>query len=209
MKDNIKTCLGIDLSTKEIGVVISSQRVGFWEIHWHQISTPKIDDWYKQSQEIGKEIIKWLDWVENLKKDCPVYIEVGNFGSPLMTQKFAYLAGVLTTMFAQEGYKEVRLIRPQDWFIQFIKSDLGLDMDIPRGRLTPREDRKKIITDAFTKELEATDCYVGSKMTQDIADAYFIAKHGEKCPHIYWDKKQINKFKGVKSGKKTRKKNKR
>lgn len=184
--------IGIDLATKEIGVAVyidgeHKQFMGF------QVSLKKAVDWNKDLFEELKQIVGEGDLYRNFE----IYIEVGNFGSPLVTQKFAYVAGMLAAMFYEKGCEVVHLVRPSDWFKALTKSKPDKDYHTMNNNQLTRNIRKQISIAALLEDI-AHDvmCISDIKdITNDIADAYFVAKFGNRCMHAFWDKNHKEKFK--------------
>lgn len=200
--------IGIDLATRKIGVAVfidgaDKQVLGFsYEL--------------KNTNNWDKSFIEELEMIIGDKpefyKNFEVYIEVGNFGSPLMTQKFACIAGIIWGLLHKQGCEVVHIIRPADWFNAFIKRN-NHRFEI-KDKQMERKDKKPLVIREIVKDIESGEVRIADPKlcTQDladddIADAYLIARYGNTCMHAFWDKPHKEKYKRKIDGKKKNNRN--
>lgn len=173
-KEYVKYRVGIDLSTKNIGVAIIKEN-----------QVQKVDVKVLCNRSFDQSTIlefKWyINWLSLFlpkdKSNVEVYIEIGNFGNPKMTQKFSLLLGIIKTLFWEQLGLEVKPISNASWFVLLAK-----DNDIKVTNKLKREDRKKISVKL------AKQCFHINEDNDDIADALWIAHYGNRCDNYFKEK---------------------
>lgn len=189
-----RTTLGIDLSTKNIGVSV---------IVWKDYETKQVESvslYALQLQNRNYDVLTlkelWKFFYEEIMLDTydDIVIEIGNFGNPLMTQKFALLAGMIV---CAVPHKNTKYVSPSTWFDRF--SD---DYKIPNKGSLKRNDRKKFSLLLLNDFLIKNKIQMNKRLTDDMSDAFWIAFYGNKCPSYFATKKHKIKEGNLKCKKK-------
>lgn len=188
-----RTTLGIDLSTKNIGVSV---------IVWKDYETKQVEDVILDAIQLQnrnydvltiKELLNFFKTTNQWTYD-EIIIEIGNFGNPLMTQKFALLAGMVVCLVP---HKNTKYVSPSTWFDRF--SD---DYKIPNKGSLKRNERKKFSLLLLNDFLIKNKIKTNKRLTDDMSDAFWIAFYGNKCPSYFATKKHKIKEGNLKCKKK-------
>lgn len=180
-----KILLGIDLSTTDIGVVAleeSSSEI----LAADEIKLPKYSFDYTTRKETIKRIcsclssISWPIWDSYGKEiETDLFIEVSNFVSPKITQRFSRIAGMIEILV--ENYfnvVNVKHFNANEWRRLFVKDyfpEINNLINIRR-----EEWKEKSINKLVEKEGKGF-LRKDEVLTDNIADAYWIAFYGPKC----------------------------
>lgn len=170
--------LGIDLSTKKIGICLLEEktppRLGEVRMWTHNLKNRKFD------KDTAKELFDMIP--SGVSK---IFVEIGNYGNAAMTQKFAYLAGML-----HKTDIEIKCISPSSWF-EMLLADFEPHL---KANKVEREQRKKlsvqwcrIVLDVHSHPLK------DSELTDDMTDAFWVAWYGKDAPDYFQTKKQKQK----------------
>lgn len=196
--------LGIDLTTKKSGFCFleideSTNTIEKVELGGFELKNRNFD--YLMIEELFGhiEMIIFLNGHYD-----EIYVEIGNFGNPLMTQKFAYVAGVICThlynFHKQHNFiPEIKCVNPSAWFNHV------LEMYGQTNKHYKREDCKFISLQLCKNYLTHSGFYKNVEgINDDMSDAFWIAMFGHKC-YSYFYSKQMKKKEGkVKSNDKKR-----
>lgn len=184
--------IGIDLSTKKVGVVVLSDKTRDRKIKDKR--TIDFGGWEKLYQEIKENPNYYFDWYFKYIQELFPYkychnlstnevnevkwmlvIELANFSNPSMTQKFAFIAGALISYFHKKIKNlEFKVVNANEWFQHLIKDN----PNILKGKSwtkIKREERKKI----STKLAKIKD--------DNQADAYWLAYYAFELKDM-WEK---------------------
>lgn len=196
--------LGIDLSTTKSGwcfVEIDNEtnNIEKAELGGFELKNRNFD--YRMIEELYEhlEMIIFLNGHYD-----EIYIEIGNFGNPSTTQKFAYVAGIISThlynFHKQHNFIPlIKCVNPSAWFNHV------LEMYGQTNKHYKREDCKFISLQLCKNYLTHSGFYKNVEdIGDDQADAFWIAMFGHKC-YSYFYSKQMKKKEGkVKSNDKKR-----
>lgn len=196
--------LGIDLSTTKSGwcfVEIDNEtnNIEKAELGGFELKNRNFD--YRMIEELYEhlEMIIYLNGHYD-----EIYIEIGNFGNPSTTQKFAYVAGIISTHLynfhkQRDFIPLIKCVNPSAWFNHV------LEMYGQTNKHYKREDCKFISLQLCKNYLTHSGFYKNVEdIGDDQADAFWIAMFGHKC-YSYFYSKQMKKKEGkVKSNDKKR-----
>ncbi len=182
--------IGIDLSTKKVGVgvFIDGEEKQFMGFSYTLKNTPHWDN------TLIEEMKAIIGNRPEIYSNFEVYIEVGNFGSPLVTQKFAFLAGIIWGLLKEQGCEVVHIVRPSDWFDSFIKRNKARQIN----RFMDRKNKKDLSIAELNNDIKSNKVSLVEETNlndEDIADAYMIARYGNTCMHAFWDKPKKEEYK--------------
>lgn len=172
--------IGFDLSLNSCGIaVIDTKTKKLFRGDVYYFVKRQMDfDTLLECKQLVQRIFDWFPSKTNI--EINVYIEMGNFGNPRTTQKFANLAGILLgafgAVFEMNKYNKIMLndfkvISPNGWFKEF-SSDKLKNIEKSWAELT-RAERKE-----YSKK------YSGIRQ-DDLADAYWLAYYGKDAKGYY------------------------
>lgn len=196
--------LGIDLSTTKSGwcfVEIDNEtnNIENVELSIFELKNRNFD--YLMIEELFEHIQSIIE-LNGIYDE--IYIEIGNFGNPNTTQKFAYVAGIICThlynFHKQKGFiPTIKCVNPSAWFNHV------LELYGQTNKHYKREDCKLISLQLCKNYLTHSGFYKNIKdISDDQADAFWIAMFGHKCYSYFYSKQQKKKEGKVKSNDKKR-----
>lgn len=194
--------IGIDLATSLVGLVlINEDKV----LYYKEINLPKYS-FEEQTRSLtyalfGNEFQKikeCINWNEPNRID--LFIEVSNFSNPKLTQRFSRLAGIVEFIATcqLEWIKEVKHFNANEWRRLFMKDNCRLN-----GKPINSIDREAWKSESIREFKKLTSIETSS---DNIADAYFIAKYGSKCKGVLEREQVTNLVKEIKKMQKAYKK---
>lgn len=156
--------IGIDLSLNSCGIAILNPSNRLIKGSTHKFVHRKMN---LLTQLECRKIV--IDALEKQRGALSLYIEIGNYGNPLMTQKFGIMGGMIMSSFVEQisqtkkiWLSDIKLVSPNDWFRLLVQDK---QIETSWSSLT-REQRKQISMQ-----------YSAIKQ-DDISDAYWIAYYG-------------------------------
>lgn len=174
--------LAVDLSTRNIGIIIADGKVVYQR---HTLELAPFDKDLKNNVEEIKRVFKKIAWYFVLDQ---VVIELANFRSAALTQKFAFYAGVIYSIFSKYQHTEIKYFNANQW--QFKIGCLAQDN---------RDTRKQKAADFAKKYINITG------WTQDEIDAYCMALVAKELQSTFEQHQAIQKAKRRKYDQKRRK----
>ena len=174
--------LAVDLSTRNIGIIIADGKVVYQR---HTLELAPFDKDLKNNVEEIKRVFKKIAWYFVLDQ---VLIELANFRSAALTQKFAFYAGVIYSIFSKYQHTEIKYFNANQW--QFKIGCLAQDN---------RDTRKQKAADFAKKYINITG------WTQDEIDAYCMALVAKELVSTFEQHQEVQKAKRRKYAKKRRK----
>lgn len=194
--------LGIDLSSKISGWCFQEvdEDNNLIKVEFGKFELTQRDFDHNTINEINSHIDKIIGLVGRFDQ---LFIEIGNFGNPSMTQKFSFIAGSVSTSVLKHNINiEIKCVCPTAWF------NALLNFYCQPIRPYARKERKTISTTLCKSYLINCPASVENitQLTDDQTDAFWIALFGEKCYSYF-----LTKDKKIKEGKtqygKSRKRN--
>lgn len=174
--------LAVDLSTRNIGIIIADGKVVYQR---HTLELAPFDKDLKNNVEEIKRVFKKIAWYFVLDQ---VLIELANFRSAALTQKFAFYAGVIYSIFSKYQHTEIKYFNANQW--QFKIGCLAQDN---------RDTRKQKAAD-FAKKYANIQGW-----TQDEIDAYCMALVAKELVSTFEQHQEVQKAKRRKYAQKRRK----
>lgn len=189
--------IGIDLAIKEIGFVFIDDNDKTIVFTKKSLKGSFYDE--TTILEIRKQIREFKE-LGLLDENLEVAIEIGNFGSSAMTQKFAFLAGIYASEFEKAFPCEFNFVNPQSWWCNFCDRSFG-----KFKKNMVRQQRKEIVLEFVKYRVIDYQHYFGyevyienepyepSKLTSDMSDAFMIAQYGWTAKNCFIAKKDLKK----------------
>lgn len=128
-----------------------------------------------------------------------IYIEIGNFGNPNTTQKFAYVAGIicgcLYSFYEKQHFLPlIKCVSPSSWFNHV------LELYGQTNKHYKREECKTISLELCKNYLIHSGFHNEAvNINDDMSDAFWIAMFGNKCYSYFYSKEKRRKEGKVKS----------
>lgn len=176
--------IGIDLATSWVGLVMlgeDDEVIYHNEIHLPKYSfdevTRKIT--YDLFTSEFKKMQKCIDFEKwDVNDSIGLYIEMSNFSNAKLTQRFSRLSGIVEMIAIKEleWLREIKHFNANEWRRFFVEDNWRL-----KGKSFNSIDRELWKSESVREFKELTKI---ENESDNIADAYFIAKYGPKCRDV-------------------------